>query len=180
MKVIYEYIDYLKNFGFFTGLIKGALIILITYLAMVVGNKVIKKYFELNIKKRKNVNKIKTIEKIVKNIFDAIALFIAASIFLESVLGVDTTSILTIAGVSGLAVGFASQTIIKDFLSGILLLMEDTITIGDTVEMNGYKGVVEDISLRSICLRDENDVLHVIPNNIIRNFSNYSRKTNKK
>ncbi|MFZ5986591.1 MAG: mechanosensitive ion channel family protein [Bacillota bacterium] len=176
METINKYIETLRNYGFIAALFKGGVIILTTYLILAVGKKIIRKYFQINISKRKNVNKIKTIEKIIINIFDAITIFIAAAIFLDDVLGVDTTSILTIAGVSGLAVGFASQTIIKDFLSGILLLMEDTITIGDVVQMNGYKGVVEDISLRSICLRDENDVLHVIPNNIIRDFSNFSRK----
>jgi len=166
---------YLVENAILMAIIRGAIVILITTLVLSVGNAIITKYFKINIKRKKNINKVKTIEKIARNIFKAAIVFIGTAIFLSDVLGVDISSILTIAGVSGIAVGFASQTIIKDFLTGVMLLMEDTITIGDIVEMNGYKGMVEDISLRSICLRDDNDVLHIIPNNIIRNFSNYSR-----
>lgn len=156
---------------------RALIIIAIIAAALLIGSKIISGYFTKSLLKRKNANKIVTVEKIVKNIYNIVILFIGSAIFLENILGVDTSSILTVAGVSGLAVGFASQSIIKDFISGIMLLMEDTIAIGDLIEMNGYKGIVEDISLRSICLRDENDILHVIPNNIIKNFSNHSRRT---
>lgn len=170
-----EIIEFFINTSILTGIMRGIFVITVTAVILTVGSKLIDGYFKSSIARRKNVNKIKTIEKIIKNVFSTVVLFISVAIFLDYVLNVDTSSILTVAGVSGLAVGFASQTIIKDFLSGVLLLMEDTITIGDMVEMNGYKGIVEDISLRSICLRDENGVLHVLPNNIIKNFSNYSR-----
>lgn len=169
-------VNIMKENDLLMTLFKGIAVILITSLIILIGERIILGYFKSNLHRRKNVNKIKTLERILLNIYKTVILFIGVAIFLDSVLAVDTTSILTVAGVSGLAVGFASQTIIKDFLTGIMLLMEDTITIGDIVEMNGFKGEIEDISLRSICLRDDKDVLHVIPNNIIRNFSNYSRK----
>lgn len=79
------------------------------------------------------------------------------------------------AGVSGIAVGFASQTLIKDLLSGVMLLMEDNLTIGDEIKIGAYRGIVEDINLRSITLRDPEKILHIIPNNTIKDFSNYSR-----
>lgn len=175
----FEIINIIFKNSVFITILKAFLIIGVTAVALVLGCKLIQKYFRSSLHRRKNANKIKTLERIAVNIYKTVVLFVAVAIFLDSILKVDTSSILTVAGVSGLAVGFASQTIIKDFLAGVMLLMEDTIIIGDVVEMNGYKGTVEDISFRSICLRGEDDVLHVIPNNIIRNFSNHSRKTNK-
>lgn len=172
-----DLITYFQSLGVFSNILKGAVLILVLVSVLSVGKNVIVKYFKSVLYKRKNVNKVKTIEKVVVNIYKLVVIFIGTAIFLDEVLGVDISSILTVAGVSGIAVGFASQTIIKDFLAGIMILLEDTITIGDSVEVNGYHGVVENITLRSISLRDENDVLHVIPNNTIRNFTNYSRKT---
>lgn len=172
-----DIINKILTAGIVASITKAAAVIAATAIVLGVGSKLIDKYFKRSLRRRMNANKIKTIEKIIKNVFSTVVLFVGTAIFLEYVLGVDTSSILTVAGVSGLAVGFASQAIIKDFLSGILLLMEDTITIGDVIETNGYKGVVEDISLRSICIRDEEkDVLHIIPNNMIKNFTNHSRK----
>lgn len=153
----------------------GIGIIIATLLVLLIGRGIISGYFNLAAKTRSNVNKITTVKKVVQNIYKITVVFIGVTIFLGEVLGIDTTSIITVAGVSGIAVGFASQTLIKDLLAGVMLLMEDHLTIGDTIKVGVYKGVVEDISLRSITIRDEDKVLHVIPNNIIKDFSNYSR-----
>ncbi len=153
----------------------GGGIILVTMLLLFVGKSVLNGYFNLASKTRSNVNKIITVKKVVQNIYKITVIFIGVTIFLGEVLEIDTTSIITVAGVSGIAVGFASQTLIKDLLSGVMLLMEDNLTIGDMIKVGVYKGTVEDINLRSITIRDNEKVLHVIPNNIIKDFSNYSR-----
>lgn len=150
-------------------------IILAMVILLAVGKVTIGGYFTLAAKTKKNVNKINTIKKVTQNIYKITIIFIAVTIFLDTVLGIDTTSIITVAGVSGIAVGFASQTLIKDLLSGVMLLMEDNLTIGDDIKIGAYRGVVEDINLRSITVRDGEKVLHVIPNNTIKDFSNYSR-----
>jgi len=150
-------------------------IIVAVILILVIGRVSINGYFTMIGKTKKNVNKIKTIKKVVMNIFKIIVIFVGVTIFLDAVLGIDTTSIITVAGVSGIAVGFASQTLIKDLLSGVMLLMEDNLTIGDDIKIGVYRGLVEDITLRSITLRSEDGVLNVIPNNSIKDFSNYSR-----
>ncbi len=167
--------EYFNHF-IFGPMIKGSTVIIVTLIVLVIGKAAIRKYFNIVAQFRKNINKITTVKKVLLNIYKIIVLFVSITIFLNYVLGVDTSSILTVAGVSGVAVGFASQNIIKDMLSGILLLMEENLTIGDNISVNGYKGVVEDINMRSISIRDEQGVLHIIPNNVIRDFSNYSRK----
>ena len=153
----------------------GIGIIVAVLLLLVIGKMTISGYFTVVSKTKKNVNKIKTIKKVVMNIYKITVIFIGVTIFLDAVLGIDTTSIITVAGVSGIAVGFASQTLIKDLLSGVMLLMEDNLTIGDDIKIGVYRGLVEDITLRSITLRGGDGVLNIIPNNTIKDFSNYSR-----
>ena len=69
-------------------------------------------------------------------------------------LDVDITPVLTGAGIIGLAVGFGAQTLVKDIISGLFLIAEDQVRIGDVVEINGIGGAVEEINLRTIVLRD--------------------------
>lgn len=78
-------------------------------------------------------------------------------------------------GVAGLAVGFGAQTLIRDWLGGIFLLLEDQARIGDSVTINGMSGTVEEINLRTTLLRGENGAVHVISNGSITMLSNLTR-----
>ena len=79
-------------------------------------------------------------------------------------------------GVAGLALGLGAQALIKDWLGGLLILLEDQIRIGDAVTINGISGVVEEINLRTTVLRSENGALHVIANGLIVTISNMTRE----
>jgi small-conductance mechanosensitive channel len=78
-------------------------------------------------------------------------------------------------GVAGLAVGFGAQTLIKDWLGGIFLLLEDQARIGDGVTINGISGTVEEINLRTTVLRGENGAVYVIANGSITMLANSTR-----
>ena len=78
-------------------------------------------------------------------------------------------------GVAGLALGLGAQALIKDWLGGLLMLLEDQIRIGDAVTINGISGVVEEINLRTTVLRSENGAVHVIANGLIATISNMTR-----
>jgi small conductance mechanosensitive channel len=78
-------------------------------------------------------------------------------------------------GVAGLALGLGAQTLIKDWLGGIFLLLEDQLRIGDSVVINGTSGAVEEINLRTTLLRSENGAVHVIANGSITMLSNLTR-----
>ncbi len=78
-------------------------------------------------------------------------------------------------GVAGLAVGFGAQTLIKDWLGGIFLLLEDQARIGDAVTINGISGTVEEINLRTTVLRGENGSVYVIANGSITTLANSTR-----
>lgn len=78
-------------------------------------------------------------------------------------LGLKVGPILASAGVLGLAVGFGAQTLVKDFLTGLFLIAEDVVSVGDSVRIGEFSGVVEAMTLRTIRLRDVNATLHVFP-----------------
>lgn len=79
-------------------------------------------------------------------------------------------------GVAGLALGLGAQTLIKDWLGGIFILLEDQIRIGDAVTINGISGAVEEINLRTTLLRGDNGAVHVITNGSITTLSNLTRE----
>lgn len=79
-------------------------------------------------------------------------------------------------GVVGIAVGLGAQTLIKDWLGGLFILLEDQLRIGDGVVINGISGSVEEINLRTTLLRGENGAVHVIANGSIATLSNLTRE----
>ena len=89
-----------------------------------------------------------------------------------SELKLDVTPLLAGLGVIGIAFSFGSQSLVKDFITGIFILIEDTMNVGDIVQIDSQKGTVETLSLRTVKLRDTAGDLHTIP------FSTINRVTN--
>ncbi len=90
-------------------------------------------------------------------------------------IGVSLAPILGAAGVVGLAVGFGAQSLVKDFVTGFFLLLENQIRQGDVVEVDGHSGVVEEITLRFVRLRDYDGAVHYVPNGQITTVVNMTR-----
>jgi small conductance mechanosensitive channel len=82
--------------------------------------------------------------------------------------------LLASAGIAGVAIGLAAQTIVKDVLNGILILVEDQFNVGDTVKIAGVGGVVESMTLRKTTVRDPDGTLYAIPNSQITTVANQS------
>jgi len=80
------------------------------------------------------------------------------------------------AGILGLAVSFGAQSLVKDVISGFFVLMENQFVVGDVIEVAGRSGVVEQMTLRVVMLRDAEGVLHIIPNGQITTVSNKTRR----
>ena len=89
-------------------------------------------------------------------------------------LGMDITPLLTGAGIAGLALGFGAQSLVKDFLSGFFILIENQFRVGDVIKIGEFSGVVERISLRTVVLRDLGGNVHVIPNGEVKAVTNMS------
>jgi moderate conductance mechanosensitive channel len=90
-------------------------------------------------------------------------------------LDVDITPVLTGAGIVGLAVGFGAQTLVRDIISGFFLIVEDQVRVGDVAVVNGQGGLVEELNLRTIVLRDETGTVHVFPNGEVKTLANASK-----
>ena len=85
---------------------------------------------------------------------------------------IDIAPVLTGAGIAGLAVGFGAQTLVRDVISGFFLLLENQVRVGDVAAINGTPGLVEEINLRTIVLRDSEGTVHVFPNGGITTLAN--------
>jgi len=90
-------------------------------------------------------------------------------------LTINITPLLASAGVAGIAIGFGAQSLIKDFVSGIFIMLEDQYNVGDVIKIAGISGLVEEINLRRTVLRDLDGIVHNIPNGEITTASNYTR-----
>ena len=106
--------------------------------------------------------RVNTLFRILKN-FVSIAILIVVIMLVLSELGIQIGPLIAAAGVVGLAVGFGAQTLVKDIITGLFIILEGQITIGDIVEVAGHSGRVEAITIRTVRLRDINGHLHVVP-----------------
>jgi len=93
-----------------------------------------------------------------------------------STLGVDITPLLAAAGVVGIAVGFGAQKLVQDVINGLFILFQDTISVGDVVDVGGHAGLVEKISVRTIGLRDLAGNVHTIPFSEVHTITNMTKE----
>jgi small-conductance mechanosensitive channel len=119
------------------------------------------------------IGQVKTLSGVIRATGLTAILTIAGLQVLE-LLGVNLAPLLASAGVVGIAIGLAAQTIVKDVLNGILILIEDQFNVGDTVRLAGLAGTVEAMTLRKTTVRDGDGTLYVIPNSQITTVANQS------
>ena len=115
-------------------------------------------------------NKKKTIISLIKNIIKWL-IFIFVTLSILSVYGVDTTGIIASLGVAGLVIGLALQDIIADFVSGIFILFDDQYTIGDIIEINGFKGEVIGFGLMSTKIKKYTGDVLILANSSFKKLS---------
>lgn len=116
----------------------------------------------------------RTLGSIINKVVTGLIVGIAAVLIMNEV-GLNVAPILTGAGIAGIAVGFGAQTLVRDVLSGFFLILEDQVRVGDIAEINGTTGLVEQINVRTIVLRDIRGTVHVIPNGAITTLANHSK-----
>jgi small-conductance mechanosensitive channel len=116
----------------------------------------------------------KTISRLVVQVI-SILVVLMAFIMILSGLGVDITPLIASLGVASLALGFAAQNIIRDYLHGLFIIMEDWYRVGEVAMISGTGGLVENITLRRTILRDLNGTMHIFPNSKVESASNLTR-----
>jgi small conductance mechanosensitive channel len=160
----------------------GLRIILIAVLAyaLVRGIGLLVQRFEHEVNKGKGLDALerakraKTLGSLVRNVASSLLIGVAVLMILRE-LGIDIAPVLAGAGILGLAVGFGAQTLVRDIISGFFLILEDQVRVGDVAAINGQGGLVEEISLRTITLRDFDGTVHVFPNGGITTLANRSK-----
>ncbi len=117
---------------------------------------------------------IRTLSTVIYSVGVFVVMFLAALQILP-LLGINMGPLLASAGIAGLAIGFGAQTLVKDFINGFFILVENQYDIGDTIKIAAVQGAVEDMTLRRTVLRDDNGSVHTVPNGQISIVTNLTR-----
>jgi small-conductance mechanosensitive channel len=115
-----------------------------------------------------------TLGRILQKTLSVVVAGMAGLMILREV-DIDITPVLTGAGIAGLAIGFGAQTVVRDVISGFFLILEDQVRVGDVAVVNGQGGLVEQVNLRTIVLRDESGAVHIFPNGEVKTLANMSK-----
>jgi len=107
--------------------------------------------------------------------FKTFVVLFTATLATLGVLDVPIASVVTIGGIAALAIGFAAQSLVRDFLNGLLVLIEDHYAVGDYVMIDNYNGLVEHLTLRIVQVRDARGYLVTIPHSAVSQVVNASR-----
>jgi small conductance mechanosensitive channel len=117
----------------------------------------------------------RTLVPLVRTIVVGFLLIAFAAAALNS-LGLDIAPLLATAGIVGIAIGFGAQKLVQDVITGLFMLFQDTISVGDIVELGGIAGTVQRLTIRTIELRDIEGNLHTIPFSSVSTVKNMTRE----
>jgi moderate conductance mechanosensitive channel len=134
-----------------------------------------------NVKAEQTEEELKKREETLTSVIVTTLQIVIIFIFVLTVVGqliswTAITPVLTATGVVGVAIGFGAQSLVKDVISGLFIIMENQYRKGDVIKIAGESGAVEEINLRRTILRDMDGVYHVVPNGEIKVASNYTKQ----
>lgn len=153
--------------------------ILMTFIYLFVGSIIIRivknriKYIFGIKRKDPFTKKQETLIKLLQNIFKYVAWFVIV-ISILGLYGIETSAFLTSAGVLGVAIGFGSQDLVKDVIAGFFIIFEEQFSIGDIIEVDGFKGEAIDIGLKTTRIQSWTGEVKIVPNGNISNVINYT------
>ena len=124
-----------------------------------------------------NIARVRTLLPVARSVSFAIIAVLFALVLLSE-MGIDIMPMLAGAGVVGIAVGFGAQTMVKDYISGFTILMEDLIRVGDVAALGGAVGTVEQITLRKVKLRGSDGTVYTVPYSEIMTIENRTKDFN--
>lgn len=160
------------------GLIRGGLILAATVLALTAVELIARRSLR-SLQSMKRVDEprrqqLVTIAQAVKWTVSVVIVGVAV-LTLLSTFGMDITPLLASAGVAGLAISLGAQTLIKDFIGGVLILLENQYVVGDTIQVGNVTGQVEQITLRATYVRELDGDLFIVPNGEVRIVANQTK-----
>ncbi len=144
---------------------RAGIIVIIAVAALEISTFLITRILHRGARHARDVRRaaqLRTLAPVLKAVAHSLIILVGTMMALSQ-FGVEIAPLIAGAGIIGLAIGFGAQTLVKDFLTGIFMILEDTVSIGDVVTIGNFGGVVEDMSLRTIKLRDFDGTLHIFP-----------------
>ena len=165
-------IEKLTKASIIKDLILVVIVIVLGKLLLEVISRIIKKAFDDKMD-QDGYRKVR-IETLSKNLYSVVKFilgFIIVMIILDMI-GVNTQSIIATAGIGGVAIAFGAQTLVKDIVTGTIIIVDDTFRVGDWIKAAGVEGTVETLGMRHTKIRDYDGSLHTIPNSQITNIQN--------
>ena len=163
-----------------TGGIKVVIILVTAGIVLLILRRVIPRLISARIPKIREEDpdqlaiRSKTLSKVAVQVI-SVVIWIVAFVMILSVMGVNIAPLIATLGVAALALGFAAQNIIRDYLHGFFIVMEDWYRVGEYVTVSGTGGMVDQITLRRTIFREVNGTMHVMPNSQIASASNWTR-----
>lgn len=154
-----------------------AVILAIAFALIEVAQLAIASMFGRVAKRARNARRaaqVRTLAPLISGVVTTIMILMATMMTLSE-FGIEIGPLIAGAGIIGLAVGFGAQTLVKDFLTGVFLIIEDAVSVGDSIMIGSISGVVEKMSLRTIKLRDSEGTLHVFPYSEAQVIHNHTR-----
>ena len=155
--------------------IKIIVIMIISSLVVLIGNKLIEKFFAIRMRTplRYTERRQQTIQKLVQNVLSYLVYFSAIIAILSS-LNIQVAGLLAGAGIASVAIAFGAQSLVKDIISGFFIIFEDQFGVGDYIKLNTAEGTVVEIGLRTTKITGVSGEQHIIPNGSIGAVINYS------
>jgi small-conductance mechanosensitive channel len=152
-------------------IIIGALVVLVIIVS--ISRRRLRRFFEKKIPEDKMLIRKRTLtfNSVISNLIIVVA-FIAAALIIAEQLGISVTPLLAGAGVAGIVIGFGAQSLIKDLINGVFILLEQWYQVDDVVSVGGITGSVERFNLRTTVIRDIEGTVHYIPNGEITMLGN--------
>ena len=178
-KALDDFLVYLKSEELWSFIIKASveilLILLISFLVVKIGNKLIEKFFKVHMRTplRYSERRQRTILKLLQNVL-AYLVYLSAIFAILASLDIQVAGLLAGAGIASVAVAFGAQSLVKDFITGFFIVFEDQFGVGDYIKLNGAEGTVEEIGLRTTKIKGASGEQHIIPNGSIGAIVNYS------
>jgi len=126
-------------------------------------------------KKTTAQKRAKTLAHLIDTTGGAVISIVILLMVLNDLFNIDTKPLLAGVGIIGLAIGFGAQSLVKDFMSGLFILIEGQYNIGDRVKLGTFEGTVSKITIRSTILKDDDENVYYIPNGSIANVINLSQ-----
>lgn len=183
MDIVAEYFSSISWHTIITTGLRIVMILLVAWVVLYIFKKVLQRLERQLLEKSQaqgelpteSQKRIETIVRLVRQAFN-LALWVTVILVILKEMGVEVAPLIASAGIVGVAVGFGAQNLVKDFIAGFFVILENQIRVGDVAIINGTGGLVEKINFRTTVLRDLGGVVHVIPNGSIATLSNLTNE----